>query len=109
MIINVCPWAIANAQLGVVWQVLVNTERYGDWIDADVVSVHPAGPARSGQRIVLAARAFGRRWHATIEIARIDSDCRWIDLVARTPLSVVNREHITLVPVHSSRTLVRFN
>jgi ligand-binding SRPBCC domain-containing protein len=109
MILNVCPSGIANAPVEAVWQALVNTERYGDWADAEVVSVHPAGRASPGQRIELAARAFGRRWHATIDIGRIDPDCRWIDMVARTPLGVVNREHITLSPVDSGRTVVRFN
>jgi ligand-binding SRPBCC domain-containing protein len=109
MIVNVCPSGIANAPVEAVWQVLVNTERYGDWADADVVSVDPPGPARSGQRIELAPRALGRRWHASIDVARMDPDHRWIDLVARTPFDVVNREHITLSPVDGGRTLVRFN
>jgi len=109
MIVNVCPSKIAEAPLEAIWQVLVNAERYGDWAEAEVVRVHPAGPATTGQRIELAPRAFGRRWHATIEVARIDPECRWIDLVARTPLGIVNREHITLSPVDSGQTLVRFN
>jgi hypothetical protein len=109
VIVNVCPSAVANAPLQAVWRVLVETERYGDWADAAVVRVDPAGPASPGQRIELAARAFGRRWRATIDIGRMDPECRWIDLVARTPLGVVNREHITLSAVDRGRTLVRFN
>ena len=109
MIVNVCPSGIANAPLAAVWQVLMSTEHCGDWADAEVVSVQPAGTATPGQRIELAPRAFGRRWHATIEVGRMDSDGRWIDLVARTPLGIINREHITLSSVDGNRTLVRFN
>jgi ligand-binding SRPBCC domain-containing protein len=109
MIVNVCPTAIAHAPPEAVWQVLVDTEHYGDWADAQVVSVDPAGPACSGQRIELAPRALGRRWHASIEIGRLDNDRRWIDMVARTPFGVVNREHITLTTMGGGRTMIRFN
>ena len=109
MIVNVCPSGIANAPPEAVWQVLANTACYGDWADADVVGVHPPGPARAGQHLELAPRALGRRWHATIDVARMDPDRRWIDLVARTPFGVVNREHITLSPMDGGRTLLRFN
>jgi hypothetical protein len=109
MIVNICPTATTNAPLEAVWHVLVDTQHYGDWIDAEVVSVDPRGPACSGQRIELASRALGRRWHASIEIGRMDHDRRWIEMVARTPFGVVNREHVTLTAVDGGRTLVRFN
>ncbi|HZU77771.1 MAG TPA: hypothetical protein VFA70_13465 [Dehalococcoidia bacterium] len=48
MLVNVCPSGIASAPPEAVWQVLTATERYGDWIDSDVVGLHPPGPASSG-------------------------------------------------------------
>ena len=108
VIVNVCPMQIANAPPDVVWEVLTDTERYGDWTDTEVVRVDPSGPASPGQHLDLATRALARRWTATIDIGRMDTDRRWIDMVARTFL-FVNREHITLSPVDSGRTLVRFN
>lgn len=109
MIVNVCPSGIAKVSPEVVWKVLMATEGYGEWADAEVVGVHPPGPASSGQHVELAPRAFGRRWQATIDVGRIDPDGRWIDLVARTPFGIVNREHVTLTPIDGGRTLVRFN
>jgi ligand-binding SRPBCC domain-containing protein len=109
MMVNVCPSGIANAPPEGVWQVLTNTEGYGDWADAAVVGVHPPGPASAGQQIELAPRALGRRWQVTIDVVRMDPDRRWIDLVARVPFGVVNREHITLSPMDDGRTLIRFN
>jgi ligand-binding SRPBCC domain-containing protein len=109
MIVNVCPSGIANAPVETVWQVLIATERYGDWADAEVLRVSPPGLATAGQRIDLVARAFGLSWRVTIDVSRVDPNQRWIDLIARTPFGVVNREHVTLTPVESGRTLIRFN
>jgi ligand-binding SRPBCC domain-containing protein len=109
MIVNVCPAGVANAPLEVVWHLLTNTQGYAEWTDAEVVGLEPAGPASRGQRIELAPRAFGRRWHATIDVGGIDPQSGWIDLVARTPMGVVNRERITLSSMEGGRTLVRFN
>ncbi len=108
LVVNVCPTQVANAPADVVWQVLTDTERYGDWIDTEVGRVDPVGPATPGQRVDLARSALGLRFTATIDIGRIDPDRRWIDMVARTFL-FVNREHITLSAVGDGRTLVRFN
>jgi ligand-binding SRPBCC domain-containing protein len=108
MIVNVCPSGIADAPLDAVWQVLMDTKRYGDWARRKVVGVHPPGPASPGQRIDFGP-GFGRRWRATIDIGRMDPDCRWIDMVARAPFVFVNREHVTLSPMDGGRTLVRFN
>ncbi|MBV9358559.1 MAG: SRPBCC family protein [Chloroflexi bacterium] len=109
MIVNVCPSGIASAPPEAVWPVLIDTERYGEWADAEVVHVNPPGLASPGQHIELAARALGRQWRVTIDVGRMDPNCRWIDLLARTPFDVVNREHVTLSPTDGGRTLVRFN
>lgn len=109
MLVNVCPTATTSAPIETLWQILVTTERYADWTDAEVVSVEPAGLASPGQRITLAPRAFGRRWRATIDVGRMDAGHRWIDLVARLPFGVVNREHVVLSEVDRGRTRVRLS
>jgi hypothetical protein len=81
-LLNVCPSGVANAPVGA-RQVLDNASSLQ--------------PKRLG--------AGTRR----LRSGRIDPECRWIGVVARTPFGVTNREHITLSPVGSEPTLVRFD
>ena len=109
MIVNVCPSGVASAPRQGVWEVLTTPERFGEWVDANVVSVHPPGPARAEQRIELVAPRFGLRWRVSIEIEGLDPEGGWIELTACTPFSVVNHERITLTDVDRGHTLIRFN
>lgn len=109
MVVNVCPAAVTSASPDRVWQVLVDTERIGEWTDATFVSVKPSGPAVSGQVVSLTARGLGRTWPVTIEVGHMDPGHRWIDLLARLPLGLENHEHLTLAETPEGGTLIRFN
>lgn len=109
MIVNVCPAAVTPAPPDRVWQVLVDTEKLGDWTDAMFVSAEPQGPAVTGQVVSLTARGLGRTWPVTIEVGEMDPGHRWIDFVARLPLGLENHEHLTLTGTPDGGTLIRFN
>ena len=84
-------------------------ERFGEWVDAKVVSIYPPGPAQPGQHIELVAPSFGLRWRVSIDIEALDPEGGWIELTARTPFGVVNHERMKLMDVDSGHTLIRFN
>ena len=109
MIVNVCPAATTNAPPDSVWNVIVATERLGEWTDATVVKVDPPGPAQIGQVITLVAPAFGLKFNVQIDVRDLDPQHRWIDLVAHLPFGVDNHEHLTLTQAPDGGTLVRFN
>jgi ligand-binding SRPBCC domain-containing protein len=109
VVVNVCPAAVTTASPERVWSVLALPERLGDWADAEFVSAEPPGPMHAGQKVLLEAPEFGRRWPVTIDVDALDPDRRWIDLRASLPFGVVNHEHITLTETESGGTLVRFN
>ena len=109
MIVNVCPSGIAQVPPERVWQVISTPERYGEWVDAKVVAVHPAGPAVRGQRIELTTPFLGRQWPISIDVVGVDPNQRWIDLRVRLPFGVTNDEHLTLSEGSAGGTLVRFN
>lgn len=109
MIVNVCPAAVTSASPERVWRVVTATDRYGDWVDARFVSAEPPGDATTGQRIHMAAPAFGREWPVTIDVKGVDAGRRWIDLVVDLPFGVINEEHLTLTERPDGGTLIRFN
>jgi ligand-binding SRPBCC domain-containing protein len=109
VIVNVCPAAVAKVAPDRVWEVVEATGRLGEWTDAAVVSVEPAGPARAGQVIRMGGRALGRDWHFSIDVGDVDPQHRWIDLVVHLPFGIENFEHLTLTETKEGGTLVRFN
>jgi uncharacterized protein YndB with AHSA1/START domain len=109
MILNVCPSGVASAPPQRVWEVLTTPQRFGEWMDAKVLTIHPPGAAQAGQRIELVAPSFGRRWPVSIDVEAVDPQHRWLELTARTPFGVVNHERVTLTEVDSGHTLIRFN
>lgn len=109
MVVNVCPAAVTNASPDRVWGVLTTPERFGEWVDATLVSTDPPGPIKPGQTIHLTTPAFGRKWPVTIEVRDVDPQSRWIDFLVHLPFGVDNHEHITLTEYKEGRTLVRFN
>ena len=109
MIVNVCPAAVTWATPDRVWEVVTASEHFGDWTDATFVSAQPPGPAAKGQVVTLHASGLGRSWPVTIEVGDMDPNRRWIDLIARLPLGLENREHLTLTETPEGGTLVRFN
>ena len=108
-VVNVCPSGTATVASERVWQVLAAPERYGEWVDAEVLEVSPPGPAQPGQRIRLSAPAFGLRFKVFIDVEGLDPERRWIALRVHLPFGVVNAERVTLTEVAADRTLVRFN
>lgn len=109
MIVNVCPAAVTPAAPDRVWKALTTPERFGDWQDATFVSSDPPGAVKPGQTIRLAAHGFGRDWPVAIEVADMDPQRRWIDLLVHLPLGIENHEHVTLAQTKEGGTLVRFN
>ena len=108
MILNVCPAATSKAPPDRFWDILTTPEAYGEWTDATFVSSRPAGPVKPGTVISMKAW-FGRDWPIILEVADLDPDRRWIDVIARLPFGIDNHEHLTLTGTKEGGTLVRFN
>lgn len=109
MVVTVCPADVAKAPADRVWELLTTPERFPEWQGARLVSAIPPGPLTAGQVITLSAPVLGRWLRFTFDIGGVDPNRQWIDLIARFPFGIVNREHITLTATGASETLVRFN
>jgi ligand-binding SRPBCC domain-containing protein len=109
MVLTVCPFGVAAVPPECVWKALTTPERFGEWQDAEVVAIHPPGPAQPGQRIKLVAPAFGHKWPVWIDVEGLDPDGRWMELQVRLPFGIVNHERVTLSEWDDGQTLIRFN
>ena len=45
-----CPTVVVNAPIDIVWKLLTQSGRFGDFFDLRITGVEPAGPAVIGQR-----------------------------------------------------------
>jgi uncharacterized protein YndB with AHSA1/START domain len=108
MTVSVCPSAVVEAPVKRVWELVTSPEGFDTWTDATLVAADPNGPARRGQRLRLATRAFGRGFPVTIDVLEVDDERHLLHLRVELPFGLVNDETVTLTATGDGRTLVRF-
>ncbi len=106
--LSVCPAAIVAAPAEVVWGVLMQPAKYGEWIDGQVDRVVPEGPAAVGQVITITAPAFGRKWQATLKIEKIDAEKYQLGLHANFPFGIQLDEHLSITPIDATSCRVQY-
>ncbi len=109
MIVNVCPAATSKAPPDRFWAILMDPARFGEWAGARTVAVRPPGASHPGQVVDMRVPYGFTRWRVQIEVAGVDEKAGWIDVVARLPFGIDNREHLTLTETPEGGTLVRLN
>ncbi len=108
MSVTACPTAVVHAPAAAVWRLLTVPDGYALWAGAELLAVDPPGPATEGQRVDFRSREFGRWWSVGFVIGPVRAP-ESLQLTVRLPFGVVNREHITLIPVSERETRVTFN
>ena len=106
--ITVCPVAIVAAPVEVVWQNLIQWERFSRWADVHVQRTEPEGPAIAGQRISFAGKAFGRTWHFVFEVEEVNPERHQLGLHAFFPLGLHEKVHITCSPIDATTCRVHY-
>jgi len=89
MSLNVCPAAMVAAPIEDVWELISNLARYGEWADARVERIVPAGPTTSGQVLYANSRSLGKRWPVTLTVTAIDMDKHRIQMDVALPLGLL--------------------
>ena len=108
MSLSVCPAAIVAAPVEVVWENLVQWERYSDWADAQVERIEPEGPATVGQTISFAGKAFGRTLHFIFKVEEVNPERYELGLHAFFPLGLQMKPHISCTPINATTCRVHY-
>jgi len=108
MSVSVCPIATIQAPASQVWGFLAEPGYYGQWWDAQTLSIEPPGPAQAGQLIQARSRAFGRDWRVHFAVERVEAGKRQLDLTAHLPLGITIHNHITCTPLDDKTCRVAF-
>jgi hypothetical protein len=106
--LTVCPAAIVAAPVEVVWENLVQWERYAEWADVLAERVEPEGPAIIGQTISFAGKAFGRTWHFIFKVEEVNPERHQLGLHAFFPLGLQEIPYISCTPIDATTCRVQY-
>jgi hypothetical protein len=106
--LSVCPAAVVAAPVEVVWENLVQWERYSEWTDVQVERAEPAGPAAAGQIVYFAGRAFGRTMRFTFKVEEVTPERRQFGVRAFFPFGLQEITHVSCYPLDATSCRVQY-
>jgi hypothetical protein len=108
MTLSVCPVAVVAAPVEVVWDILEQPERYGEWIDGQITRVEPPGPAQVGQTIEVSAQGLGRTWHPMFRVELVDAAAHQMGFFVMFPLGLRLQERLSCAAVDATTCRVQY-
>jgi hypothetical protein len=106
--LTVCPAAVVAVPVEVVWENLVQWERWYEWADVQAERIEPEGPATRGQTISFGGKAFGLTLHFRIKIEEVNPERHQLDLHAFTPIGLQLKEHLACTPIDVTTCRVQY-
>ena len=106
--LTVCPAAVVAAPVELVWENLVQWERYSGWADVQVVRSEPEGPATVGQTINFGGKALGRTLHFIFKVEEVNHERHQLGLHAFFPLGLQEKAHISCNPIDATTCRVQY-
>ena len=108
--LSVCPAAVVEAPVEVIWANLVHWERYSEWFDRSLrpERIVPKGPASAGQTVYFGGRILGATLHFTFKIEEVDAERHEIGLHAYFPLRLQLKPKITCTPIDAISCRVQY-
>jgi Polyketide cyclase / dehydrase and lipid transport len=104
-----CPTSIVNAPVEVVWGLLTNPKRWGDFYKMRITGVDPAGPATVGQTVF--AESGPRFLHLKMEFrfTEIDGLNYKLGFDAQFLFGITVREDMNCVPLGEQQCRVNYH
>jgi hypothetical protein len=106
--LSVCPAAVVEAPVELVWKNLVQWERYAEWADVQVERSEPEGPAVVGQTIYFKGVVLSRALHFTFKVEEIDPERYQLGLHAFFPLGLQEKPHVSCNPIDATTCRVQY-
>ena len=92
----------------IVWELISNLARYGEWADAHVEHIVPVGPATPGQVLYANSRGLGKRWPITLTVTAIDTDKHRIQMDVSLPLGLLLHQTTICTPIDAQSCRVQY-
>jgi hypothetical protein len=104
-----CPSTVVSAPIEIVWALLTDPARWGDFFDVRITSVEPAGSAVIGQRFY--GESGPRFLHIGLkfEYTEVKEAQHRLGLNVRLPFGITVREDLNCIPISSTRCRVNYH
>jgi hypothetical protein len=107
--LTVCPTAVVAAPVEVVWENLVQWERWPKWRnDVQVERSEPEGPATVGQTISFAGKVLGRTLHFSFKVEEVNPERYQLGLYGFLPWRLQGKAHISCTPIDATTCRVQY-
>src|SRR5579859_6654246 len=106
--LTVCPAAVVAAPVEVVWENLVQWERYSDWADVQVERSEPEGPITVGQTVYFTGKVLGRTLRFSFKIEEVNPERHQLGLHAFFPFGLQEKPHISCTPIDATSCRVQY-
>lgn len=104
-----CPTAVLDAPAEIVWQLLMEPARWGEFYDVRITKVDPPGPAVIGQKIYGESRLWFLRFRLKFECIRIDAVQGLLRLAVQLPFGIFVREEMDCTPLSPRQCRVTYH
>src|SRR5262245_61130193 len=94
-----CPTAIINAPIDIVWRLLTEPAKWGDFYDVRIANVVPPGRAVAGQIVHGDSGRWRIRFPIVFEFLTVDLDHHRLVFLVRMPFGISVYEDLDCVPV----------
>jgi hypothetical protein len=102
-----CPTAIVNAPIEVVWQLLTEPSRWGEFFDVRRVTVTPPGTASVGQVVRAESGPRLLRLKISFRFLEIEEQRRLL-INVNLPLGIIVREDLNCAPFDKDQCRVNY-
>jgi hypothetical protein len=106
--LTVCPAAVVAAPVELVWENLVQWERYAEWANVQVERHEPAGPAAVGQTVYFTGKALGRTARFHFKVEALEPEKRQIGLHAFFPFGIQEKTTVTCSSLDATTCRVQY-
>lgn len=103
-----CPAAIVAAPVKVVWENLIQWERFSEWADVRLERCEPEGPATPGQTIKFSRKLVGLTLHFSFKVEEVDPENHQLGLHGFFPLAMQEKAHIACSPIDATACRVQY-
>ena len=108
MSLTVCPAAVVAAPVELVWENLVQWERWPEWADVQAERSEPEGPASIGQTITFTGKVFGRSLQFIFKVEAVNPERYQLGLHAFFPLGLQMKPHVACYRIDATTCRVQY-
>ena len=104
-----CPTIVINAPIDIVWKLLTEPERWGDFFDVRITGVEPEGPAVIGQRFYGESGPRSLHLGLRFEYTEVNAAEHKLGLNIRLPFGITVREDLSCIPLTSTQCRINYH